>query len=239
MKRTTFLFIILFICTIELFGQNFGREIKLQNPRMNGQDIKMLQERLLLLGFTKIGEADGYYGPLTAGVICDIKLFLGFDVTGSEYLWGIDNFPDGSIKKNLWEFLFNDEYENILKVINVITSYYYREYQTIIERPPMDGSFSNKKMYNDYGDSYTGEVNILKVTETIGWEGRTNLSILCVFYNRDIFFVITSEFNHKNIYYQDLSGTYSLNNGVFLMTNKKFDYEDIVNRYSLEYYIRS
>ena len=42
-----------------VYSQDFSRTIELKNPRMNGQDVLRLQNRLLALGFSGIGEADG------------------------------------------------------------------------------------------------------------------------------------------------------------------------------------
>ena len=43
------------------------------NPRMNGPDVLALQKRLLELQFYELGEADGYYGPMTEAVIKKIQ----------------------------------------------------------------------------------------------------------------------------------------------------------------------
>ena len=69
------------------------RNIELTNPRMEGEDILDIQNRLLLLGFTEIGDADGYYGPLTVEVIKKIQKFTGFE-------------QNGIVNAVLWDFIF-------------------------------------------------------------------------------------------------------------------------------------
>ena len=61
-------FALLFTAVISaVYSQDFSRTIELKNPRMNGQDVLCLQNRLLALGFSGIGDADGWYGPLSEG----------------------------------------------------------------------------------------------------------------------------------------------------------------------------
>ncbi|MDR0442758.1 MAG: peptidoglycan-binding protein [Treponema sp.] len=82
---------------------------ELKNPRMNGQDILNLQNRLLSLGFSEIGSADGYYGPLAEGVIKNIQTFSGFRA-------------NGKVNKKLWGFLFsNINTEFLQNMSNVLT----------------------------------------------------------------------------------------------------------------------
>lgn len=85
--------------------KEFSRAIELANPRMNGTDVLDLQKRLLFLGFTEIGEADGYYGPLTDKAIKSIQTFSGY-------------VSDGKIDRTLWDFIFSDENTYYLQYIN-------------------------------------------------------------------------------------------------------------------------
>lgn len=85
----------LFLHRADLAAQDFSRKLELRRERMNGADVRALQERLLRSGFTGIGEADGYYGPRTEKAIRDIQRFAGFEETGS-------------VDRPLWEFIFTD-----------------------------------------------------------------------------------------------------------------------------------
>lgn len=85
-------------------SSNFNRTIELTDPRVNGQDILKLQNRLLSLGFNEIGIADGYYGPATAGAIKKIQTFSGLE-------------SNGIVDKSLWVFIFYDR--NILFMKNI------------------------------------------------------------------------------------------------------------------------
>ena len=80
----------------ELKILSFIRNIELTNPRMEGQDILELQNRLLQLGFAEIGEADGYYGPLTEVVIKNIQMLYGFEA-------------NGKVDRSFWGFVFLDK----------------------------------------------------------------------------------------------------------------------------------
>ena len=73
---------------------NFTRVIELKSPRMNGPDVLALQERLLSLGFSEIGTADGYYGPMTEGVIKNIQTSSHFEI-------------NGKVDRVLWDHIFN------------------------------------------------------------------------------------------------------------------------------------
>lgn len=103
------LFFLIFI-NVSVFSQDFTRIIELRNPtRMNGQDILKLQNRLLSLGFHRVGEADGYYGPLTEGVIKNIQASSGLE-------------PDGKVDRLLWEYVFDNKNTLFFNIINGTTS---------------------------------------------------------------------------------------------------------------------
>jgi peptidoglycan hydrolase-like protein with peptidoglycan-binding domain len=44
---------------------SFERTLRLSSPRMTGDDVKNLQQRLVDLGFTEVGMVDGSFGPKT------------------------------------------------------------------------------------------------------------------------------------------------------------------------------
>lgn len=75
---------------------NFTRNIELTNPRMNGDDVLALQERLLWLGLSEVGEADGYFGPLTEEVIKKLQLVSEFE-------------SNGKVNKALWDIIFSEK----------------------------------------------------------------------------------------------------------------------------------
>jgi len=99
-----------FIITSSIFSQDFYRIIELKNPRMNGLDVLELQKRLLKLTFYELGEADGYYGPMTEDVVKKIQRFSGFE-------------SDGKINRVLWDYIFNDGNESLLKNVGVVLLY--------------------------------------------------------------------------------------------------------------------
>ena len=105
----SYTFLLFFVPSI--FSEALNRDIELKNPiRMNGEDILNLQKRLLFIGFSEIGEADGYFGPLTEGVIKDIQAFSGFE-------------PNGKVNETLWDYIFSEEKYDYLKAISTILAY--------------------------------------------------------------------------------------------------------------------
>jgi len=114
----------------------FKRIIELYTPRMNGEDVLMLQNHLLSLGFYELGEADSYYGPLTEAVIINIQTFSDF-------------YPDGKVDKILWNYIFNPKNTIVLKEISKPLNY-------IMEKPVYT---EEKREFSSYG-STEYEVNI-------------------------------------------------------------------------------
>lgn len=55
----------------------FERELTVQMPRLSGPDVIALQSRLIKLGYDSLGDADGYYGPLTAHAFERFAAFNG------------------------------------------------------------------------------------------------------------------------------------------------------------------
>ncbi len=81
---------------ISLFSQNFTRDLKLIEPRMNGNDVVEIQTKLLALGFYQIGTADGWFGPKTQNTVIRYQDFLGFS-------------KNGIIDRALWKALFSSD----------------------------------------------------------------------------------------------------------------------------------
>ena len=130
MKKIISLGLVLFLaCGFAVFAQSFTRDINVTSPRMNGTDVRFLQERLLELGFTGVGDADGYYGPMTAGEIYFIKAALGFmeyiifgpdedQYAGTE----LDARPADyqTVDNQLWDIIFNSVSAAMLRNISLI-----------------------------------------------------------------------------------------------------------------------
>ncbi len=69
------------------------RNLYLTDPRMSGEDVQRLQERLLALGYTEVGEADGIFGPATDAAVRRFQQDRGLAV-------------DGIVGPNTWAALF-------------------------------------------------------------------------------------------------------------------------------------
>lgn len=58
------------------------RTLQLQDPRLEGEDVLQLQERLLDLGYAQVGEADGIFGPNTERAVLAFQGANGLDIDG-------------------------------------------------------------------------------------------------------------------------------------------------------------
>ena len=67
------------------------RTLKLENPNLEGDDVLMLQEQLLILGYNEVGVADGVFGPLTDKAIRRYQEDHGLVVDGivGPITWGL------------------------------------------------------------------------------------------------------------------------------------------------------
>ena len=59
-----------------------NRLLRLRNPFMTGNDVKMLQERLLQLGYNVVETADGIFGPKTDQGVRQFQTDKGLAVDG-------------------------------------------------------------------------------------------------------------------------------------------------------------
>lgn len=105
MKKVLCLVFIILLGTIG-FSQQFTRELKLEDKRMNGQDVKLVQEKLLSFGFSEVGEADGWFGPKTEESVKKCQLCFGFT-------------PDGVVRKDFFTALYKTD-KLTLELIDVI-----------------------------------------------------------------------------------------------------------------------
>jgi peptidoglycan hydrolase-like protein with peptidoglycan-binding domain len=76
-----------------------GRNLYLTTPRMQGDDVIMLQQRLLELGYSEVGEVDGFFGPLTDQAVRHFQQVNGLEV-------------DGVVGPVTWALLFSAQAES-------------------------------------------------------------------------------------------------------------------------------
>jgi peptidoglycan hydrolase-like protein with peptidoglycan-binding domain len=73
---------------------DFERTLRLTSPAMRGEDVESLQSRLLDLGYTEVGTADGSFGPKTEEAVRHFQ--------GNNSLT-----VDGIVGPLTWDALFN------------------------------------------------------------------------------------------------------------------------------------
>ncbi len=74
---------------------SFGRSLLVQTPRMEGEDVRTVQERLSMLGYSP-GDADGVYGPTTEEAVKRFQANNSLEV-------------DGIVGQQTWNRLFSPE----------------------------------------------------------------------------------------------------------------------------------
>ena len=162
-------FILLFFVIIPLvFSQDFNRVIELKNPRMSGPDVLALQNRLLELTFYELGVADGYYGPMTEGVIKKIQTLWNWPVTGI-------------VNKEIWDRVFSG-WEG---------GYWLPQY-SIYNRSNLDRSINlGSGIYGsgDYIDEifvyYTLDKKNIKIIESKNGQLMYDVNMTCHFFNEN------------------------------------------------------
>jgi peptidoglycan hydrolase-like protein with peptidoglycan-binding domain len=171
-----FLFLLLTAASQGLSAQNFSRVLEIKNRRMNGQDVRHIQSRLLSLGFKKLGEADGWYGPLTEGVIKTLQRFLGFP-------------RNGRVTMEFWNVIFDSKQEALLKNISAIDNYNQNLFTLTTKRTGTDSDFDDV-----LSSTLNGEVKIV-LFQHIN-EGLP-LFRFKVYYLPDVIFIV------QDVYYGD------------------------------------
>ena len=165
---------ILVITFIVLACSTVIRIFELKNPLMHGQDILNLQNRLLSLGFSEIGDADGYYGPLTEVVIKQIQTFSGFE-------------PDGKVNKTLLDIIFNDNNASLLRNISIVSAY---DPNSLEKTENLFGSG-----FGEWGQKgfvyYSKTDRKAKIFEYYSGDESMKGSIMCYFISDDNYFLIS------------------------------------------------
>ncbi len=80
----------------------FSRLLLLADPRLVGDDVKAVQQRLIDLGYLASDGADGIFGPRTQA---SVELFQAINVLEQ----------DGVVGEGTWELLFSDQAQSIIE----------------------------------------------------------------------------------------------------------------------------
>jgi peptidoglycan hydrolase-like protein with peptidoglycan-binding domain len=213
--------------------QNVFTQLEMKNPRMNGPEVLALQNRLLELQFYELGEADGYYGPMTESVIKKIQDYRGLPATGI-------------VDKELWDFIFDDY--KILFLSDIQT--YNRDNLGRSENLGL-GIYGS----GDYEDNifvyYTVKDKKIKIIESLNGQLMYSIKMICYFINENDcriefsfsgvdYFIEENGFEEENgnIYYIINSVLYRDKNGT-----KEWQYDvhgilDRINRIKNEFNAR-
>ena len=234
-------------------SQNDSRIIQLASPRMNGQDVLDLQNRLLSLGFSGVGEADGYYGPLSEGVIKSVQTFSGFkpNLSDSELedipYWERNYarfLPDGKVNSILRDYIFDGANAPFLRNISAVLQYDTNnlmeskvfEETTIADEEMVEYRHINEYVYASPADH---KVKIIKYSESVT---RGNLKEIMYYFVNDVYYFIHYKVTDSvEGLYSELE-TYLVDDGyIFIMINgipreygdtslREFK-DDILNKY--------
>lgn len=83
MKKILTVLLFVTAISINIFAQNFSRELKIQKPRLNGKDVELVQQKLHELGYLPEEEVDGWFGPKTESAVKDFQKKNDLPVTGA------------------------------------------------------------------------------------------------------------------------------------------------------------
>jgi hypothetical protein len=176
-------------------------QLAMKNPRMNGPEVFALQNRLLELQFYELGEADGYYGPMTETVIKKIQDYRGLPATGI-------------VDKELWDFIFDDYKTLFLSEIQT----YNRDNLGRSENLGV-GIYGG----GDYEDNifvyYTVKDKKIKIIESLNGQLMYSIRMTCYFINENdcrIEFSLSGfdQFMKENGYEEENGNIYYIINGI-------------------------
>lgn len=102
MKRFSILTLLVLFAAFFATAQNYSRLLMLKKSRMNGEDVRAVQVALNNLGFTEVGEADGWFGPKTEKGVKSFQKLAGFSV-------------NGVVNKDVYELLVNQKGGNVIQ----------------------------------------------------------------------------------------------------------------------------
>lgn len=108
MKKQILILVLLF-SIFSVFAQSVydERTLYVKNPRMYGDDVFYIQNKLIEMGFTEIGKPNGYYTPRTEEAVKTFQLMSGFT-------------PNGHVTEEIYDF-FNAR--NAKGIMDMIASY--------------------------------------------------------------------------------------------------------------------
>ena len=211
-------------------------ELALKKPPMNGPEVLALQRRLLELQFYEIGEADGYYGAMTEGVIKKIQDKRGLPVTGI-------------VDKEFWDFIFDDHATFIFLSVSGVQTYN----RDNLRRSENLGA----GVYGsgDYEDTafvyYTVKDKEIKIIESLDGKLMYSIRMTCYFINENDcriefsfsgvdYFMEENGFEEENgnIYYIINGILYRDINGTRVRQNDEHGVLDRINNIKNEFYAR-
>lgn len=220
-----------------LWGQQFTRELQFQDTRMNGPDVKLLQEKLLSLGFSEVGEADGWFGRKTEYAVEKCQMFFGFA-------------PDGVVRKDFFTALYKTD-KLTLELIDMI-----KRANAIDEKLEHLDSISFEDIKPDarshglpcYWNVYYKNNTVEKVDMSEPYEASSSSAALYLFSNGDKFFAsswILGQMNfnealqymevkkdyYANSYLIRKNKTYAIKNGQLIADETRKELEYHINRF--------
>ena len=228
-----------FVFVLSALSQDFNRVIELKNPRMNGLDVLALQKRLFKLSFYELGEADGYYGTMTEGVIKKIQEYYGLSVTGI-------------VDKELWDLIFLNTESGGSTIDNYLPERHIY-HRNNLERSINfgGGTYGSGDYYDERFVYYTLEDKQIKIIDSKDERLTCSFYITCYFFNENdcrIEFTVSGtddfmeeygyEIEGGNIYYLINDVLYKEINDKRVQRQEKYEIIDRINAIKNEFNAR-
>lgn len=167
MKKTISILFLL-ISAFSLFAQSSveNRTLYVKKPRMQGEDVLYIQNKLIEMGFSELGVPDGIFDSKTEEAVKTFQIFAGFT-------------PNGHVTNEIYDFFHTKNAKAIMDMINIYNE--KKGAKKVIKRPdykikniPDDQTFKvyaqNKdasycSMLVDY-DYYRGFLDVYKINDS-------------------------------------------------------------------------
>ena len=203
------------------FAQEF-EEIKLSNPRMNGNNVIEIQTILCNLGLLSKTEIDGWYGPITESAVCKFQNILNIKETGiiDSKLYNIIKYKNLNTVLSLQQKINKINLSKSIKK-DVIYIKEYNPYSEEYEEIPQNRYYQNNYIVKD---EYRETLDCTGYIYNIYYEQENSLPYFTESYWTAYTGKIENQYN-KSFYFINESEVF-----VIMNTDEYVEYEIISNK---------